>query len=603
MSDQREAPEWMREALRGPHRRPARARRGARRGRRLHARDPPGGDRRRDRQLPQAPAHAARGEQRPLQRGLPRGARRAGRALRVRVVVDGVRARDRVPDHRGAPARLPGAALGLRLLEARRRGLLPRAHDEHGLPYTICRPFNAYGPGEMPDDEPGIAHVVPDLIRKVLAGPAAAADLRLGRADAHAHPRRRHRRRHRDRDGAPGGRERGLQHLGLRGADRRRDRARSSGRRAARTRPSSSSSTCRRFEVDVQRRWPSVEKAERLLGWEARIGVREGIADTVGWLRGNRKGGRPMSCEARADHRHHRPGRLLPGRAAAREGLRGARHGPPLLDRDVRAPRAHPRRPHAAHRATCSTSARSSTCCALRAGRDLQPRRDVVRGRLLDPADADGGVHRRRRHADARGDARGRARGALLPGVLVARCSARCSRCPQTETTPFYPRSPYGVAKATATSSPSTTASPTTCSLPRGSSSTTRAPRRGLEFVTRKVTHARGRDQARARRTSCALGNLDAERDWGYAQGLRRGDVADAPAGRARRLRDRHRRDAQRPRAGRGRLRPRRARPRSSTCGSTTAFLRPAEVDHLVGDATKAEREARLGAAARASRS
>ena len=43
------------------------------------------------------------------------------------------------------------------------------AHDEHGLPYTICRPFNAYGPGEMPDDEPGIAHAVPDLIRKVLS--------------------------------------------------------------------------------------------------------------------------------------------------------------------------------------------------------------------------------------------------------------------------------------------------------------------------------------------------------------------------------------------------------------------------------------------------
>src|SRR5205085_352891 len=44
------------------------------------------------------------------------------------------------------------------------------AHDEHGLPYTICRPFNAYGPGEMPEAEPGIAHMVPDLIRKVLAG-------------------------------------------------------------------------------------------------------------------------------------------------------------------------------------------------------------------------------------------------------------------------------------------------------------------------------------------------------------------------------------------------------------------------------------------------
>ena len=55
-------------------------------------------------------------------------------------------------------------------------------------------------------------------------------------------------------------------------------------RRATRTR--SSSSTCRRFEVDVQRRWPSVEKARTLLGWEARIDVRDGIAQTVEWLRG-----------------------------------------------------------------------------------------------------------------------------------------------------------------------------------------------------------------------------------------------------------------------------------------------------------------------------
>ena len=39
------------------------------------------------------------------------------------------------------------------------------------------------------------------------------------------------------------------------------------------------------FDVDVQRRWPSVEKARTLLGWEAQIGVREGIAQTVEWLR------------------------------------------------------------------------------------------------------------------------------------------------------------------------------------------------------------------------------------------------------------------------------------------------------------------------------
>src|SRR5688572_20363321 len=39
------------------------------------------------------------------------------------------------------------------------------------------------------------------------------------------------------------------------------------------------------YEVDVVRRWPSVEKADRLLGWKAAIGLRDGIADNVAWLR------------------------------------------------------------------------------------------------------------------------------------------------------------------------------------------------------------------------------------------------------------------------------------------------------------------------------
>ena len=42
------------------------------------------------------------------------------------------------------------------------------AADEFGLRYSIVRPFNAYGPGEMPGDEPGIAHIVPDLIERAL---------------------------------------------------------------------------------------------------------------------------------------------------------------------------------------------------------------------------------------------------------------------------------------------------------------------------------------------------------------------------------------------------------------------------------------------------
>ena len=42
--------------------------------------------------------------------------------------------------------------------------------DEYGLNYTICRPFNAYGINEAPGDEVGYAHVIPDVIKKILTG-------------------------------------------------------------------------------------------------------------------------------------------------------------------------------------------------------------------------------------------------------------------------------------------------------------------------------------------------------------------------------------------------------------------------------------------------
>ena len=54
------------------------------------------------------------------------------------------------------------------------------------------------------------------------------------------------------------------------------------------------------FEVDVQRRWPSVEKARRVLGWEARIKLEEGIAETVVWLREAILSGAPNDDPQRA---------------------------------------------------------------------------------------------------------------------------------------------------------------------------------------------------------------------------------------------------------------------------------------------------------------
>src|SRR3712207_1673171 len=88
---------------------------------------------------------------------------------------------------------------------------------------------------------------------------------------------------------------------------------------------------------------------------------------------------------------------------------------------------------------------------------------------------------------------------------------------PQTETTPFYPRSPYGVAKVYGhfiTVNYRESYDLFACS---GILFNHESPRRGLEFVTRKITwHAAAIKLGR--RDELRLGNLDARRDWGYAK-------------------------------------------------------------------------------------
>ncbi len=88
---------------------------------------------------------------------------------------------------------------------------------------------------------------------------------------------------------------------------------------------------------------------------------------------------------------------------------------------------------------------------------------------------------------------------------------------PQRETTPFYPRSPYGVAKAYGhfiTVNYRESYDLFACS---GILFNHESPRRGLEFVTRKVTHAAAAIKL-GLQEELALGNLDAERDWGHAK-------------------------------------------------------------------------------------
>jgi GDPmannose 4,6-dehydratase len=160
---------------------------------------------------------------------------------------------------------------------------------------------------------------------------------------------------------------------------------------------------------------------------------------------------------------------------------------------------------------------------------------------------------------------------------------------PQHEQTPFYPRSPYGVAKAyghfiTVNYRESYGLHATSGILFNHESS-----RRGLEFVTRKITwHAAAIALGVADKLH--LGNLDAQRDWGYAKDyveamwlmLQRDEPEDyvIATGVAHSVRECV--DIAFDQAG---------VPVADHVVIDDSLKRPAEVDHLIGDASKAKRD------------
>lgn len=87
---------------------------------------------------------------------------------------------------------------------------------------------------------------------------------------------------------------------------------------------------------------------------------------------------------------------------------------------------------------------------------------------------------------------------------------------PQSESTPFYPRSPYGVAKVFGHWITVNYRESYGMFAVSGIAFNHESPRRGLEFVTRKITNAAARIKV-GLQDSLYLGNLDAKRDWGFA--------------------------------------------------------------------------------------
>jgi GDPmannose 4,6-dehydratase len=98
----------------------------------------------------------------------------------------------------------------------------------------------------------------------------------------------------------------------------------------------------------------------------------------------------------------------------------------------------------------------------------------------------------------------------------------KAAETPQTESTPFYPRSPYGVAKVYGHWITVNYRESYGIYAVSGILFNHESPRRGLEFVTRKVTDGVARIKL-GTLDKLRLGNLDAQRDWGYA-----GDYVEA---------------------------------------------------------------------------
>jgi GDPmannose 4,6-dehydratase len=159
---------------------------------------------------------------------------------------------------------------------------------------------------------------------------------------------------------------------------------------------------------------------------------------------------------------------------------------------------------------------------------------------------------------------------------------------PQTEDTPFYPRSPYGVAKVYGHWITVNYRESYDLHASSGILFNHESPRRGLEFVTRKVTNGVAKIKLGMAK-ELRLGNLDAQRDWGYAADYVRAMwlmlQQDTPDDYVVATGETH--------------------PVKELCELAfsaaglnwedhvvidPAFLRPAEVDLLVGDPAKAER-------------
>ena len=155
--------------------------------------------------------------------------------------------------------------------------------DEYRLPYTIIRPFNAYGINEAPGDEVGYSHVIPDLIKKIhenqypveILGDGTqtrcfthASDIARGIVTALENPKAKN----------------NDFNIGTSKETNIIDLARLIYTLSGKTKPFRYKNVAG-FHYDIKRRVPDVTKAKKVLGWEPKVKLEESLPEIITWVK------------------------------------------------------------------------------------------------------------------------------------------------------------------------------------------------------------------------------------------------------------------------------------------------------------------------------
>lgn len=159
--------------------------------------------------------------------------------------------------------------------------------DQYKLPYSICRPFNAYGINEYPQKEPGYAHVIPDIVRKILSGQyplELLGDGKQTRCFTHVS----------DVAGgvitvalSPKARNENF-NIGSDKEIKMLDLAKKIWK-LMEIKKLFAAEYVKGFKFDIKRRVPDVAKTKKMLNWEPKVNFEKGLLEVIEWLKKERK--------------------------------------------------------------------------------------------------------------------------------------------------------------------------------------------------------------------------------------------------------------------------------------------------------------------------